>query len=87
MEKVVRGSTARCKSTGVKFAKGGVRGVVQVGATKQYHALAAMKRMLAPVYALPEVVGCQEARIESTQGIEQLGREDHAVVLGALHAA
>jgi hypothetical protein len=58
-----------------------------VGATKQYHALAAMKSMLAPVYTLPEVVGCQEAKIESIQGIEQPGREGHAVVLGVLHAA
>jgi hypothetical protein len=55
VETVDKGSAARCKSTGVKFAKGDVRGVIQVGSSKIFLASAALKCLLAPVCALPEV--------------------------------
>jgi len=51
LEKLDRGSSARCKYTGDRFVKGDLRIVLQVGSTKNYyHALVAVKPLLAPVY-------------------------------------
>jgi len=51
IEKLDRGSSARCKYTGDRFVKGDLRIVLQVGSTKNYyHALVAVKPLLAPVY-------------------------------------
>jgi len=51
LEKIDRGSSARCKYTGDRFVKGDLRIVLQVGATKNYYcAPVAVKPLLAPVY-------------------------------------
>lgn len=86
VEKVDRGSTAKCKATGVKFSKGDLRVVLQVGSTKNYYAVTALKRLLVPVYTLPEVTNSQEAsmRMENMQGIEQMCAEDRAGLLAAM---
>merc|ERR1719253_613395 len=70
VEKVDRGSAARCKSTGEKFVKGDLRLVLQVGTTKHYHTIKALKKLLKPVYDLPEVQGSQEpvAKLSGIQG-------------------
>mmetsp|Transcript_23848 Transcript_23848/g.47409 ORF Transcript_23848/g.47409 Transcript_23848/m.47409 type:complete len:209 (+) Transcript_23848:854-1480(+) len=50
LEKVDRGSAARCKYTGDRFVQGDLRIVVQAGATKNYsRAPVAVKPLLAPV--------------------------------------
>eukprot|EP00935_MAST-01C_sp_MAST-1C-sp1_P000457 g457.t1 len=87
VEKVVRGSSARCKSTGVKFPKGSLRGVVQVGSTKHYYALGAFAELLQPVFALVEgetsVVPVAKS-VEDVSGMGQLDEKERQEALAAL---
>ena len=82
VEKVDRGSAARCKSTGEKFAKGDLRLVLQVGTTKHYHTIKALKKLLKPVYDLPEVQCSEEpvAKLCGIQGLGGLNAHDSAIV-------
>lgn len=90
VERLGRGTTARCKYTGSGFAKGDLRLVVEAGASKHhYDALAAIRPLLAPVYDVLEETGLSEpdARGSDLRGLDQLNRDDRAAILAALRPA
>jgi len=69
VEKVSKGSSARCKYTGSRFIKGDLRLVLQVGVTKNYyHALAAINPLLAPVY---DAIGASTLPLSVEEGEEK----------------
>ena len=63
MEKLSRGTTARCQYTGANFARGDLRLAVEAGGSARYYdARVAVGPLLGPVYAvLPSTVTPAEA--------------------------
>lgn len=94
VEKVTRGSSARCKYTGLKFQKGDLRVILQVGLTKSYyHALSALKPLLAPVYDI--LLSTEKKKMDeegdtpipskmNINGFDKLDNDDRATILACL---
>lgn len=79
VEKVTKGTSARCKYTGSSFVKDDLRLVVEVGSTKNYyHALDTIGPFLTPVYDalrathITPIIGKGDKRFSSDTSIKQL---------------